>query len=98
MNTDISIAVSTRSNVPRWPFGFSRRPFRRDESGQAIVEVALFLPIFVLLLMGTIDFGRYEYTGIMLGNGARAGTQYGSQNTTTAADTAGIASAAVADA
>lgn len=30
-----------------------------DEHGQNLVEFALVLPIFILILMGTIDFGWY---------------------------------------
>ena len=34
---------------------------RSDGSGQALVEFALVLPIFMLLLFGLIDGGRYVY-------------------------------------
>ena len=35
----------------------SRRPRRRQEHGQSLVEFALVFPIFVLLLAGMIQFG-----------------------------------------
>mgnify|MGYP005845916385 FL=1 len=44
--------------------------------GQAIVELALLLPILVLLLLGALDLGRayYFYTGVA--NATRVGAQY----------------------
>lgn len=69
-----------------------------DESGQALVELALILPAFSLILVGAIDVGRYAYQGIVVGNAAHAGAQYGSLNVTTAGDPAGMQAAALADA
>jgi Flp pilus assembly protein TadG len=97
MDAHVPIEAPVHSTASRSPLRFWRRPFRRDESGQAIVETALFLPLFILLLMGVIDFGRYEYIGIVLGNGARAGAQYGSGSNVKSVDT-GIVSTALADA
>ena len=34
----------------------------RSERGAALVEAALVLPLFALILAGTIDFGRVMYT------------------------------------
>ncbi len=34
------------------------RGIRRDESGQALVEFALVIPIFLLLLLGVVEFAR----------------------------------------
>jgi Flp pilus assembly protein TadG len=84
---------------------FARQPNRFGccESGQSILEVAVAAPFLLLLLSGCIDFGRYTYDAILLGNGARAGVQFGTQNTVTA-DTsdptakANIQNAALADA
>jgi len=33
----------------------------KNESGQSLVELALILPLLLLLLVGTIDFGRVLY-------------------------------------
>lgn len=38
------------------------RKLRHSEQGQSIVEFALLLPVMLLLLCGTIDFGRILYT------------------------------------
>jgi|HubBroStandDraft_5_1064220.scaffolds.fasta_scaffold08222_3 Flp pilus assembly protein TadG len=70
----------------------------RSESGASIVEFAIVAPFLALLLVGTIDFGRYMYDGILLANAARAGVQYGAQNLQTAVDSTGIQNAAYADA
>jgi Flp pilus assembly protein TadG len=58
---------------------FFRRVFR-SESGNAMVELAVALPVLVLTLVGTVDFARIFYTSIELTNAARAGAQYGAAN------------------
>jgi hypothetical protein len=35
---------------------------KRDERGQAMVETALILPVFCLILVGVLDFGRILYS------------------------------------
>ncbi len=65
--------------------------------GQSSVELALMLPILVLLLLIGMDFGRMLYAAIEVSNAARAGAQYGAQSLITAADSAGMQAAAVAD-
>jgi len=47
------------------------------EAGNALVELAICLPLLVLTLIGTADFARVFYTSIELTNAARAGAQYG---------------------
>ncbi len=66
----------------------------KAESGQAMVETAASAMILATLLMGGIDVGRYTYDGMILGNAARAGVQYGAQNFQTAADNTGMQTAA----
>jgi Flp pilus assembly protein TadG len=56
---------------------------RHGESGQALVEMAILSPVFVLLFIGAVDFGRFTYDGIILANAARAAVQYGVQTVTT---------------
>jgi len=48
--------------------------------GQALVEVALTLPLLLLLILGAMDFGRMFYTKIILTNAAREGANYLSRN------------------
>lgn len=59
---------------------------RRSESGQAIVELALTLPLLLLIVMGIFDFGlmfqRYEVVTNAAREGARVGVLQGSGYTT----------------
>lgn len=52
------------------------RPVAR-QVGQALVEIALILPVLVLILMGVFDFGRAFYAYNAISNGAREGARYG---------------------
>jgi Flp pilus assembly protein TadG len=56
------------------------RPMRRRscESGQAVVELALVLPIMLLLLMGIVQFGSVFRDYIALTDATRAGARQGS--------------------
>ncbi len=53
------------------------RPRCVAERGTAIVELALVLPVLLLLVFGTIDFGRAIYINTALANAARDGARYG---------------------
>ena len=48
------------------------------QRGQALVEFALVLPIFVLLLFGLFDVGRLVYVDNAVAQAAREGARYGS--------------------
>src|SRR5258707_8994965 len=69
----------------------------KREQGQSLVEVALVLPLLLLLLIGIIEIGRFAFYGILVANAARAGAQYGAQNLATAWDNTGIQNAATND-
>jgi len=69
-----------------------RNPFRlrhRDDSrsGQGMVELALAMPLLLLLMLGTIDIGRVFYDYVQLRNAVREGAGYGARMPN---DTAGI--------
>jgi Flp pilus assembly protein TadG len=68
------------------------------ETGQALAEMSLTVPFFLLVLLGAFDLARAAYAGIEVTNAARAAVQYASQNSATAADTHAIQNAASADA
>jgi Flp pilus assembly protein TadG len=70
------------------------RALRRSDDGGALVELALVLPVLVLVFVGTIDFGRVFYTSQALTDAARAGVQYGALNPARSADSAGMKAAA----
>lgn len=44
--------------------------------GQALVEFAMVVPVFLFLLFSMIDFARYVYYVQVLNNAAREGTRY----------------------
>jgi len=48
----------------------------RSERGQSLVELALVLPLLILLLMGIADLGRAFYSYIEITNAAREGARY----------------------
>jgi Flp pilus assembly protein TadG len=48
-----------------------RRLLQRRDRGQTIVEFALILPIFILVLVGIVDFGRAVYASSTIQNAAR---------------------------
>jgi len=65
-----------------------------SERGQAMLEVALLLPVLLILALGVIELGRYMYIGILVGNAAHAGAAYGAQSLPLSVDTTGIQIAA----
>jgi hypothetical protein len=58
------------------PVSEPARPGRTE--GQSLVEFALVLPVFLLLLFGLIDIGRYVFTVNALNQAAREGARLGS--------------------
>ena len=56
------------------------RRARRDESGAALLEMAIALPFLLLAGIGVAEFGRVYYNGIKVANAAMAGAEYGGQN------------------
>jgi PKD repeat protein len=66
--------------------GRSAHP-RRRRLGQAIPEFALLLPVFLLLLLGAVDFGRLFFSYVQITNAAGQGAAYGAFNPT---DSVGI--------
>lgn len=66
----------------------------RGEQGGALVELALTLPLLVVIVAGTVDFARVFYDSISLTNAARAGAQYGAYSTVNSENSAGMISTA----
>jgi Flp pilus assembly protein TadG len=69
----------TRRPLPRPGAG---RPPRRAEEGAAAVELALVLPVLLLLVFGLIDFGRVMQQQIQLTEAVREGARVGALNGT----------------
>jgi Flp pilus assembly protein TadG len=78
--------MSTRfSTLARW---------RRAAGGNALVELAVALPLLCAVLLGTIDFGRLFYTTMAVTLAVKSGAQYGAQSYAKSSDTSGMQSAA----
>ena len=67
-----------RWSLVRWPDRSSRHRIR----GQSLVEFALVLPIFILLMAGIADvgIGLFQYMNVI--NGARVGARFATLNAT----------------
>jgi Flp pilus assembly protein TadG len=66
--------------------------------GTGLLELAFLLPVFMILVAGVVDMGRYAQFNILVANAAHTGALYGSQNLVAASDTIGIQAAAINDA
>ncbi len=84
MSKHVLANVARTSNISRW-----RSCAARSSRGQSDVELALLLPVLVLILLGTIDFGRLFWMYESVLNAAHEGALYGAHNP---CDTAGIQS------
>jgi len=79
MNTDSSTvrpraAATGRDGAVRSRDG-SRRAVRRGRQGAAVVEFALVAPVFFLLILGAVEFGRVVMVKQVLTNAAREGAR-----------------------
>lgn len=68
-------------HAPLEPSEASTRPYpsplrRRSRRGQALVELALLLPLLLILVLGAIDFGRVFLGWVALQNAARVGANF----------------------
>src|ERR1700742_683559 len=68
------------------------------DTGQGLLELALTLPLLMLILLGAAEFARFAWAAIETANAARAGVQYGAQTQITASDNVGMQTAALNDA
>jgi len=60
-----------------------RKRKEKGEKGQALVEFALLVPIFLILLFAIVDFGMGFYSWITVTNSAREGARLGAVQATT---------------
>jgi Flp pilus assembly protein TadG len=61
--------------------------FRRDEHGVQLIELAIVIPIMLLLFAAVAEFGRYFYEYTTLAKGARLGARYLVSKSVTSATT-----------
>ena len=57
-------------------FGPSARRFAREERGTQLVELAIVLPVLLVLFGTAAEFGRFFYTYQTLSKATRAGARY----------------------
>ncbi|HSV32624.1 MAG TPA: TadE/TadG family type IV pilus assembly protein [Pyrinomonadaceae bacterium] len=60
----------------RWRRLLSLRSLRRNDRGVQLVELAIVLPLFMILFGATAEFGRYFYEYSTLAKATRVGTRY----------------------
>jgi len=66
----------------------SSRAWRRvvelwgSERGGALVELAVVLPVLILIAIGVMDYGRVYYTSVTVANAARAAAEWGAYGRT----------------
>lgn len=70
----------------------------KHNRGQSMLELALCLPLFLVLILGTAEIANIAWAAVQVQNAARAGAQFGSQSRAAAADSTNITSAAKNDA
>ena len=70
----------------------------REESGSALVELALSVPLLSMILLGAGEFAKVAYASIEVTNAARAAAQYAATNGGATSDTGGMQTAAQNDA
>lgn len=56
-----------------------------ERGGVAALELALMLPLLILLLLGACDFGRFAHTQVAVASAARAGAEVACHNRPTPA-------------
>lgn len=95
-----TLATSNPSHSPRTCRSRLVRFLRggaKDEQAQSLIELAIAMSVFTVIMLGVVALGRIEYAAIEVANAARAGVAYGAQNTVTAANIAGMQTAALND-
>lgn len=72
----------------------SPRHIFSSDSGQSILEIAVSLPLFLILIAGTGEIANLAWASVQVNNAARAGAAYASQSRANAANNANILLAA----
>ncbi len=66
--------------------GDSAPPLRRRTTGQALVELALILPLVLGLLFAIIDLGYYLFVNVSVTHATREGVRFAAMNNRTRAE------------
>lgn len=96
----MKLTRQTMSPLPDWKAALTACLWegKKSDSGSSLAELALLLPLLVLMFLGVVELGRIFYASIEVNNAARAGAAYGAQSNITAGDTAGMIRVAQQDA
>jgi Flp pilus assembly protein TadG len=80
-------------------FARGKRPeaVRNSEDGSALVELALSLPVLLIMLLGAAEFARLGFASIEVVNSAHAAALYASSSHAALSDSGGITNAATND-
>jgi Flp pilus assembly protein TadG len=70
---------------------------RSSEEGSALVELALSLPVLLIMLLGAAEFARLAYASIEVVNAAHAAAIFASSSHAALSDSTGITNAAGTD-
>jgi len=70
-------------------------PFWRNQDGQSLIELALIVPIFTLLICYAVDFGYVFLVALSLNSAARNSLEYAIQGTSSPAQSAQPSAAVV---
>jgi len=70
---------------------------QNSEEGSALVELALSLPVLLVMLLGAAEFARLAYASIEVVNSAHAAAIYASSSHAALSDSPGITNAAGTD-
>ena len=74
-------------NARRWQrLNFLSR-FRRDEQGVQLVEIAIVIPLMLMMFAAVAEFGRYFYEYTTLAKAARVGGRFMASKTLTSSTT-----------
>lgn len=92
MTSDPFHSLLSHKGIPLGPKQIVRR-----EDAQSLVELALVVPLFILLLVGSAELARVAWAAVLTANAARAGAAYASQSAITATKGAVIQAYAAAD-
>lgn len=74
-------------NVRRWRRLNLLNRFRRDEQGVQLIEIAIVIPILLMMFAAVAEFGRYFYEYTTLAKAARVGARLMSTKTLASAKT-----------
>lgn len=74
--------------MPRLAAPGANRRRRRGEEGQSLIEVALIIPIFTVLVCYAVDFGYFLLVATSLNSAARNAMEYSIQGTSSPAQAA----------